>query len=380
MLWIKIAIVIILIITIIFWSLISAFDKLMTRSIIKTLKKQREDYPDQPYLSLDEIIAREKPSQSLGWFARWINRNWILSKRHVRRRCHNAIVISESEEKKDYFGFIGRNLKIDALFRWDDNTVYEWEVTKEKTSILKGIVLAAGTWMIQIGMFYIPLCLLEWLTPWISAAVAVFLLYDIVKSEIERHNWKKDEVEYRENIIFKLTTDMKSKNLLTLGMGGFVTGLFLYFISCPILPFEGLFANYSNDKLAWVLFATQNVLDALFLNITEILNIHLTSIEANTLMGRILAAILNFSIVYSGVSIMISQYKMHTERSFTFSGTVKECFLWLLGEMRLDNDHQLICKGKLIELENRTVLKSGEFSSAFFEDFDRESSEIYPFA
>lgn len=286
----------------------------------------------------------------------------------VKRRCRKAGYIVESSTEKESFGLLPKNPLVLKVFKWSDNKVYEWEIINSKPSFINGVASAFLFWISITAIVFIPLSVIELISPWLSLVVLLFFSIIFVLAMYEnRTKFKKNKI-LQSNLFIKMNKDKKIMSLLP---QAFLTGCFLYVLSSPIIPIRDFFENYSDSKISWVLLSVQNIIDAIFLDITEVFNVDFVEMKANTFVGRIILMSLNLLIIYSVVSMILSAYKSQKEEKSIFYGTVKECYFFLLEDLKFDKD-KLVCKGKYEALaEPKTVLIQ-DFFTGLYEEFNAE--------
>lgn len=376
--WWKVALITLIVLSFFVYFIVDFFDGLLTRALINSIKNKIKQRPEVRFFPLQEIVEtiQQQNNEKLPWIGEVIRRLWIHHPKHIRRRCIKASAIEESKDFPGHFGIPKNNSPLLQQFPWEDPTIYEWKITNSKASIWRGIWLAFSMWLLVTGLVFIPLSILEWISPWVSLIVAGFFLSHFLREEMEMREWKKDPNAPHGNALFGF---ISNQNMYSLVGAGFTTGLYLYLLSSPILPLDIHFDHYSTNKFIWIAYSVQNIIDGIFLDITTYLDISFTNLNAQTFLGRVLMGGLNLLVLSSFVLMIIVAYKSQSEREIKFSGTIKDCYNYIIGNFRLTS-HEVTCLGKLELAESPQTLPVVDIIRAFSYDWDEDAEEILPIA
>jgi len=379
--WIKILFVVILFAGLFIWGIIGWMDKKLSERIVDILKEERAKNPTKVYLHLNEIksnldaIWLDQPFFSNRLFL-FMVKHWIVNEKQIRRRCHDQILILEYNEQRDHFGLIQKSEKVISYLNWNDETIYEWEIEKENISIWRGIIMAIFPWYSITILIFGLLWIIEFISPWLSILIGLYIIYEFIKIRIVVTKIRDSEDEMKEKALGKFMTEKTAMSLIG---SAIATSTFLYFLTSPVLPNNLIFDNYTNNKLTWILFSIKNIIDALFNNVTDIIGFKLSSNEANSLLSRLILAALNFSIIYSFVSIISFIYKSQTQKKINYSGSVQQFYVYKMGNIIWGSKYLIRCKGRVEVFEKPIEFSGHEFDQTFQEDLSDDILKVNPF-
>jgi len=370
MLYWKIGIIILLIIIFFIWLIIDHLDdryELLYQLVAKKIAYQNENRKVTTTDLIQEFKQNYNPPTFIGSL---LVKNYVLGKRNIRRWLKSDILLEETEVKGE-FAIPPRNTKMDKYFSWDSDSSYAWEFILKEKSYKNGIISGAAHWLATSLLVFIPLSILEFFSPWLSLIIAILIILEGVVGKLK----KEKESDYGKFRILFLLSSIDKEGYLGLMNASIHTTIFLYLLTSPIIPIENFFENYDSNKIVWIIFSIQSILDALFSNITQTIGINFTAMAPNNLVGRIIVGTLNILILYSMVALILTAYRAHTKRTVSFYGTYQECVAHTFKNLHLGN-YSLSCKGQTNLFKEDLNFKLDEFLKGANHDIDKDLEEI----
>ncbi len=371
MLYWKIGIIILLIISFFIWLIIGYLDDrygALYQLIAKKIAYQNENRKVTTTDLIQEFKHAYNPPTFIGSL---LVKNYVLGKRNIRRWLKSDGLLKETEVKGE-FAIPPRNVKMDKYFSWDSDSSYAWEFILKKKSYKNGIIFGVAHWLTISLLVFIPLSILEFLSPWLSLIIAILIILEGVVGKLK----KEKESDYGKFRILFFLSSINKEGYFGLMNASIYTTIFLYLLTSPIIPIENFFENYDSNKIIWIIFSVQSILDALFSNISQTIGINFTAMAPNNLVGRIIVGTLNIFILYSIVELILISYRAYTKRTISFYGTYQECVAHIFKNMHLAN-YSLSCKGQINLFKEDLNFKLDEFIEGANHDLDKDLEEIF---
>lgn len=241
-------------------------------------------------------------------------------------------------------------------FNWEDTRLHVWRIYHERKNYLIGIgrgvlfgvttfiliylflasieiILSKVTYFVElnlpninlnfklilnkapywIGMFYFIVLLLFYFSIFL-----LFLFPGIIRF-----------LSHYDNEFGIQLKKFKNNFFLNTGMGACAASSLLFIFSSKHSFLKDEFYNHTDDKIKWLLFALENILDLFVLNITNVIGVTFTDIAEKTLEGRLAIALFSFFIIASIIPLIVYGFKTKTKDEIFFCSV--EEFYWKSG-------------------------------------------------
>ena len=235
------------------------------------------------------------------------------------------------------------------LINLDFNVKYEWTFEVSRQPILWQLVRDFTVWFISLIIVYIMLLTIGYYLPLVSLLIATLcLLVPLIHFGLQA---------------YRIINNKKS-HPIEAGVIQLLTGSLLYIMSCSDLLLDKSFVSAQTPtSFDWLIYLFDNTMDVLLFDMTEIFEMHLSSIKPHSLLAKTMVFTLRTFIGIGLIDLIWTRIKHYYTKQVRY-GTIED--LYGMIQPYSDDDYVYI-SGEVVNGTSNFKTKVGDLKHEFDE-------------